>query len=366
MENDPGTHGAKLKALLVSDLVDSTRLVEELGDERMTALWRRHDRLARDLMREHEGLEADRTDGFLILFDRPINAVCYALAFHQAMATLARKVAVDLGFRVGIHLGEAVLIETPIADVSAGAKPLEVEGLAKPIAARIMSLAMAGQTLLTRAAFMVARQAAVGEEGLQWLSHGRYLLKGVTEPMEVYEVGLTGISPLAAPPGSEKVKRLVDRELSEMLAAAHRRKEVLAEAGQPTKVVEEEILTLRREMRQGRQLRAGKTLHDGRFLLSEEIGRGGYATVWKAVDLTSGEHVAVKVLRGERALDPRARERFFRGARKMAELQHSSGVVRVIETVVEEDGWLYLVMAWAGGGDFRKAVLDRRFALDER
>ncbi len=48
-----------LKTLLVSDLVDSTRLVEELGDKRAARLYRRHDRLARDLLRQHRGRSAN-------------------------------------------------------------------------------------------------------------------------------------------------------------------------------------------------------------------------------------------------------------------------------------------------------------------
>ena len=61
-----------LKTLLVSDLVGSTRMVEELGDRATAELGQRHDRLARDLMAAHEGLEIDKTDGFLLLFDRPL------------------------------------------------------------------------------------------------------------------------------------------------------------------------------------------------------------------------------------------------------------------------------------------------------
>ena len=42
-----------------------------------------------------------------------------------------------------------ILRENPAEDVARGAKPLEVDGLAKPTAARVMSLAHGGQTLLT-------------------------------------------------------------------------------------------------------------------------------------------------------------------------------------------------------------------------
>ncbi len=113
--------------------------------------------------------------------------------------------------RVGIHVGEVMLRENPPEDVARGAKPLEVEGLAKPTAARLMSLAEGGQTLLTRTAFDPARRASVGaggEEGLCWLAHGPYRFKGVEEAVEVFEVGEAGRAPLAPPPGSEKAARV--------------------------------------------------------------------------------------------------------------------------------------------------------------
>ena len=42
-----------------------------------------------------------------------------------------------------------MLRENAAEDIARGAKPLEVEGLAKPTAARVMALARGGQTLLT-------------------------------------------------------------------------------------------------------------------------------------------------------------------------------------------------------------------------
>ena len=219
MSATTGSHEAVAKAslqtILVSDLVDSTKLAESLGDRRMADIWLRHDRLARDLLHEHGGREADRTDGFLMLFERPLDAVLWALDFHRAMAELSSELEVALGFRVGIHLGEVVLIETSADDVARGAKPLEVEGLAKPTAARLMSLAQGRQTLLSQAAFDLARRSAVGadlDDALRWVAHGDYLLKGVTTPTPVFEVGLEGLAPLTPPPDTEKVRRVVADE----------------------------------------------------------------------------------------------------------------------------------------------------------
>ncbi len=66
---------AVLRTLLLSDLVNSTLLVERLGDRRAAELFARHDRLARDLLPEYGGVEIDKTDGFLMLFERPIDEV---------------------------------------------------------------------------------------------------------------------------------------------------------------------------------------------------------------------------------------------------------------------------------------------------
>ncbi len=203
--------GTALKTLLLSDLVASTRLVERLGDDSAARLFERHDRLARDLLTKHGGREIDKSDGFLLLFERPIHAVTYALEYHRALADLARAESLEIDARVGVHLGEVVLRTNPPEDVARGAKPLEIEGLAKPTTARLMSLAAGGQTLLTRAAFDVARRSAVGRTvataELRWLAHGRYRFKGLDEPLEVFEAGMVGEAPLTPPTGSEKAAR---------------------------------------------------------------------------------------------------------------------------------------------------------------
>ncbi len=201
-----------IRTLLMTDLVESTRMVETLGDTRAAQLFNRHDRLARDLLRAHGGQEIDKTDGFLLLFDRPVDATRYALAYHQALAALGVELGVPLAARAGIHLGEVFLHENPPAAVARGAKPVEVEGLAKPVAARTMSLAIARQTLMTRAAFDLARRAFVGtshsERAPEWVVHGPYVFAGVEEPTEICEVGIPGFAPLSPPPGDgHKVRR---------------------------------------------------------------------------------------------------------------------------------------------------------------
>src|SRR5512144_1545543 len=94
-----------IRALLFTDVVDSTRVVERLGDARAAALWAAHDRRARELLARHGGREIDRTDGFFLLFEEVAGAARWALAYHQALVEL------ELSARVGLHVGAVSLRE---------------------------------------------------------------------------------------------------------------------------------------------------------------------------------------------------------------------------------------------------------------
>jgi TolB-like protein len=199
-----------IRTLLLCDLVASTQLVERVGDSTAAELLARHDRAARDLLPGFNGREIDKSDGFLLLFERPIEAVRFALAYQARLRELGTPLDAPLTSRVGIHVGEVVLRENPPEDVARGAKPLEVEGLAKAIAARVMSLAGPGRILLTRASYDFARRSAVGledESPLRWAIHGRYRLAGVEDLVEICEVAEPGDAPLTPPESAEKAHR---------------------------------------------------------------------------------------------------------------------------------------------------------------
>jgi TolB-like protein/class 3 adenylate cyclase len=213
----PPTLGASnpaIRTILLCDLVASTQLVERVGDSAAADLLARHDRIARDLLSTFNGREIDKSDGFLLLFERPIEAVRFAIAYQTGLRDLGATFDSGTASRIGIHLGEVVLRENSPDDVTRGAKPLEVEGLAKAIAARVMSLAGNGRILLTRAAYDFARRAAVGtkdEASLRWAVHGRYRLAGVEDPIEVCEVAEAGGAALTRPPDSEKAQHADDQ-----------------------------------------------------------------------------------------------------------------------------------------------------------
>ena len=327
------SHQAVLKTLLVSDLVGSTYLVEQLGDKQSARLFKRHDRLARDLLARHDGREIDKTDGFLLLFDRPFEAVRYALAYHRALAGLAAEAGVELASRVGIHLGEVFLRENRPEDVARGAKPLEVEGLAKPTAARLMSLAAGRQTLLTRGAFDLAHRAAVGAEApsgdLRWLAHGAYRFQGVEQPIQVFEVGVEGAAPLAPPRDSAKARRVVEGK-----SGGGRSQAAVA---------------------------TGSWLLD-RYELKGELGRGGMGVVYRANDPLLGREVAVKMI-PPGTLGPGSEERFRREAQVVAQMDHP-GIV-AIHDFGEHQGFVFLVMPLLRGVNLRQLIRNQSLRLGE-
>jgi predicted ATPase/class 3 adenylate cyclase len=187
------------RALLLTDVVDSTKLSEAIGDQAMAEVWAAHDRVARDLLPQWRGREIDKTDGMLLMFDTAADAVYYALHYHHALADMA----VPLKARAGLHVGPVILRENRAEDVARGAKPLEVDGLAKPTAARVMSLARGGQTLLTPEA-----REDLGKTVLKTQSHGHWQIKGVADPIELFEVGFPE-DRFVAPSDSDKVFRVV-------------------------------------------------------------------------------------------------------------------------------------------------------------
>ncbi|MEO7062692.1 MAG: putative peptide modification system cyclase [Dokdonella sp.] len=200
-----------LRTLVLCDLVDSTALVERLGDQRGAELFRKHDRMARTVLHAHGGLEIDKTDGFLLMFERPVQAVAFALAYQRGLKQLTADEGFVVAARVGIHVGDVLTFDNSAEDIAKGAKRLEVEGLVKPVAARLMQLALPNQILLSGVAYSLAHRAQgqFGEQlaTLRWRSYGHYRFKGVPDPTLVFEVGEEGLAPLRAPPWSGKAHR---------------------------------------------------------------------------------------------------------------------------------------------------------------
>jgi tetratricopeptide (TPR) repeat protein len=87
--------------------------------------------------------------------------------------------------------------------------------------------------------------------------------------------------------------------------------------------------------------------HLGEFRLVERLGSGGMGVVYRAVQVSLGREVALKVVRPEQLFFPGARERFRREVDAVARLQHP-GIVP-IHTVGEQGGVPYFAMELIAG-----------------
>jgi len=86
----------------------------------------------------------------------------------------------------------------------------------------------------------------------------------------------------------------------------------------------------------------------GKFEILQELGRGGFGTVYQARDLTLERTVALKVLHPQLAADLEFVHRFQREARNLAQIDHPR-VVTIYE-IGEIDGRIYIAMRYLPGG----------------
>ncbi len=161
---------ATRRTFLFTDIVDSTRLLETLGDEKWKRLLARHDDLVRERIVESGGEVIKKTgDGFFASFENPKAAIEAAVAVQRALD--AEIVAPDV--RIGAHTGGAF---------RTGADSADYGGQGVHVAARIGAAAGAAEIL-------VSRETLDGVEGAFRLSEPRpESLRGFEEPVEVVSV----------------------------------------------------------------------------------------------------------------------------------------------------------------------------------
>jgi class 3 adenylate cyclase len=207
---------SRLVVVMFTDLVGSTSLKAKVGLDGYKALFDRHETLFGQAL---AALGADRElydngDGYLAVFKSPRRAVRVALLFQYLMRR--EPWAEPFAFRVGLHQGE---VDQGLSRTSGVQK---LFGATVDLGARVTSLGIGGQILMTRAVFEGAK-AEVREHPpipddpafpaaplppLRWVPHGLYLFNGFTDALEVFEVGAEGVAPFVPPADSEKGKRV--------------------------------------------------------------------------------------------------------------------------------------------------------------
>lgn len=309
--------------LVFTDMVGSTQLKQNLGDQQAVAITKQHHAVVRELLdRFPESREIDTAgDSFFLVFVKPSDAVKFALQMQSAIRKLAQEMKQPLADRIGIHAGE-VFIE----DRQGSRKPLDLFGIQVDSAARVMSLAEANQILVTRFVFDNARQLLRGEEfpdigPLSWLSHGPYMLKGVEEPLEICEVGETGVARLGSPPDSEKAHRHVPANADQVL---------------------------------GWRPAVQQTVPNTQWVLDAKLGEGGFGEVWLAKHKTLKDKCVFKFcFRANRVRSLKREVTLFKVLRERA--GNHPGMVSVRDVFFDEPPY-YIIMDYAEGLDLGKWI----------
>jgi len=96
------------------------------------------------------------------------------------------------------------------------------------------------------------------------------------------------------------------------------------------------------------------------YEIEAEIGRGGMGTVYKAINLSSGQEVALKVLPPELSRQPNFLLRFKREIATLRQLDHP-GIVKMLD-VGDKEGHYYYAMEYIDGQSLEE-ILDHKERL---
>jgi class 3 adenylate cyclase/streptogramin lyase len=185
------TVGHRLGAVLFTDIVGSTAIAAEMGNDRWVELISRHHRIVRRQIHRFDGREIDTAgDGFFVTFERPADAIRCAVAITEAV----RELGVEI--RAGVSFGELD---------ATGQKP---GGIVVNTAARVMSVAGPGEVLVPASV-----REIVSGGGITFVDHGVHRLKGLEDEFRLFNVtGVDGADvahPLEADQAAERRSAII-------------------------------------------------------------------------------------------------------------------------------------------------------------
>jgi class 3 adenylate cyclase len=157
---------------MFTDIVDSTKLTELLGDEAWARVIDWHDKTLRSVVAEHGGEEIKATgDGFFLAFDDVDQSIDAALEIQRRLDAQRREYGFAPQVRIGIHLAEAS--RTGLDYIGGGVN----------LAARIGAAAAGSEVLVSAATLQSSRRRdlPVDRRSVQ--------LKGFSEPVDVASIG---------------------------------------------------------------------------------------------------------------------------------------------------------------------------------
>jgi len=153
--------------VLFTDIVDSTPLVDRIGDERAREVFKEHDRLVREALERTGGVEVEREgDKFMLAFASARAALRCAVEIQRALA--ASDVGVSV--RAGANTGDVIAEERGYF------------GRAVFVAARVAETACGGEILVSE----ITRRLA-GDDALEFRERGAHELKGLRGEHNLFE-----------------------------------------------------------------------------------------------------------------------------------------------------------------------------------
>lgn len=160
---------SSLRTILFTDLVGHTEMMRRLGDDRGRDVLREHERITRDLLKEHGGVEVKTMgDGFVASFASITKAMDCAIGLQRAFALHRGE---PLQVRVGLNAGE------PIEEDG------DLFGLTVIMASRIAAKAGPGEILIPEP----LRHLLTGKSYV-YADRGETMLKGFKDAVRLYEV----------------------------------------------------------------------------------------------------------------------------------------------------------------------------------
>ena len=155
-----------LATILMTDIVGSSKLAAEMGDDRWSSVLAEHYRLADRYLARYSGrLIKTVGDGIIATFDGPARGIRAARAFCRSVRELGLEI------RSGLHTGEIELTDDDIG------------GIAVHIADRVCDLAAGGEVLVSGAV-----PPLVAGSGLTFEPHGTHELKGIDGEWQLFRV----------------------------------------------------------------------------------------------------------------------------------------------------------------------------------
>jgi class 3 adenylate cyclase len=167
-DRDPG-----IRTILFTDIVNSTTITQELGDDAAMEMLRIHDRIVRDALAETAGREVKHTgDGIMASF---VSAAATVRAATRIQAELARHESENPGLPIKARIG------------AAAGEPIEhhqdLFGSTVQLAARLCALAEPDQILVSN----VVVELCLGKS-MPFHDLGDVSLKGFSSPVRVHAV----------------------------------------------------------------------------------------------------------------------------------------------------------------------------------